>query len=70
MNNNQMTVKLWAELDDNQSEDLNGGYAYQPISIAGGVGALQVNGNGGTQINLVPIGKAPVYLPYFFGYYG
>jgi hypothetical protein len=72
MNDNKMTVKSWdeiAQLDDRQAENLNGGgYGYQSLSvyIAGGVGAVQVNGGDGTQLNIAPTGKAPGYR---FGYY-
>ena len=64
MTNNQMTVKLWAEIDDNQAENLNGGYLN--IYIAGGVGAVQQNAGDGTQLNLVPIGKGPKNYFLFF----
>ncbi len=69
MNNDLMTVELWAELDDNQAENLNGGYGYGyptlNISIGGGVGALQQNAGDGVQLNVLPIGKAPKY-PYYY----
>jgi hypothetical protein len=73
MNDNQMTVKSWdeiAEIDDRQAENLNGGgysYQYVGVNIAGGVGSLQVNGGNGTQLNILPTGKAPSYS---YGYYG
>jgi hypothetical protein len=72
MKDHQMTVKSWdeiAQLDDCQAENLNGGgygYQYINVNIAGGVGSLQVNGGDGTQLNILPIGKAPKR----YGYYG
>lgn len=61
-----MTVNLlWDELDDDQAENLNGGFydRYLNINIAGGVGALQQNAGDGYQSNYYPVGKAPKY-PY------
>jgi hypothetical protein len=68
MNNAQMTVKLWAELDENQAENLNGGYYYPSlnVNIAGGVGAFQQNAGDGVQLNVLPIGKAPKKYPYYY----
>jgi CubicO group peptidase (beta-lactamase class C family) len=68
MNDNKMTVKLWDEITESQSENLNGGsgygygYSYNPTSINfnGGVGAVQINGGDGTQVNFDPTGKGPV----------
>lgn len=62
MNNNAMTVKLWDEITEVQSETLNGGSGgYNPISIniGGGVGSVQVNGGDGSQFNILPTGKGP-----------
>ncbi len=72
MNNELMTVNLWNELDETQSENLNGGYygyTYQSIYIAGGVGSIQVNGGDGTQINLGSVGKGPKYTYGYYPYY-
>jgi hypothetical protein len=70
VNNELMTANLWNELDESQSENLNGGYYYgytsQYISIGGGVGSLQVNGGDGSQLNIYPVGKAPNYRPYYY----
>jgi hypothetical protein len=69
VNNELMTANLWNELDESQSENLNGGYygyTSQYISIAGGVGSLQVNGGDGYQFNVYPVGKAPQYRPYYY----
>jgi hypothetical protein len=68
MNDNTMTVKLWNEITEVQSENLNGGsgygygYSYNPTSINfnGGVGAVQINGGDGAQVNISPIGKGSV----------
>ena len=67
MNNELMTVQLWNELNDNQAENLNGGYYYPylNISIGGGVGAIQQNAGDGVQLNVLPVGKAPKY-PYYY----
>jgi CubicO group peptidase (beta-lactamase class C family) len=77
MNNNTMTVKLWNEITEVQSENLNGGsgygygygYSYNPTSINfnGGVGAVQINGGDGAQVNISPTGKGPVNR-YSYGY--
>jgi hypothetical protein len=77
VNNELMTVKLWNELDESQSADLNGGYGYGygyggynytslNVSIGGGVGSLQQNAGDGTQININPVGKAAKYYPYYY----
>lgn len=66
MNNELMTVNLlWAELDDDLAENLNGGFndRYLNVSIAGGVGSLQQNAGDGYQNNYYPVGNAP-YYPY------
>jgi hypothetical protein len=70
MNNNTTTVKLWNEITEIQSEHLNGGHGYSYISlnIGGGVGSVQVNGGDGSQINILPSGKAPSYGYYGYGY--
>jgi hypothetical protein len=68
MNDNKMTAKLWDEITESQSENLNGGYgygygySYNPTSINfnGGVGAVQINSGDGTQVNFDPTGKGPV----------
>ncbi|WP_310488422.1 hypothetical protein [Chamaesiphon sp. VAR_69_metabat_338] len=71
MNNELVTAKLWNELDESQTENLNGGggygYGYSPnlnISIAGGVGSLQQNAGDGYQFNVYPVGKAS--KPYYY----
>ncbi len=75
MNDNKLTVKSWdeiTEIDESQSQNLNGGgYSsqYIGVSISGGVGSLQVNGGNGTQINLLPKGKAPSYRYGYYRYY-
>jgi hypothetical protein len=71
MNNDLMTVNLlWAELDDDLAENLNGGSdsTYLNISIAGGVGSVQQNGDDGYQSNY-SVGNAPYYYPYYYPYY-
>jgi hypothetical protein len=77
MNNELMTVKLWNELDEIQTENLNGGggygygyggynYTSLNISIGGGVGSIQQNAGDGVQFNLNSVGKAPQYRPYYY----
>ena len=50
MNATQMTVKLWDEMTEVQSETLNGGSGGSKYSI-GTVGNLQINEGDGVQIN-------------------
>lgn len=53
--NTKTTVNWWhqaSELNDNQSEHLNGGSGLTSISISGGLGAIQINSSNGAQINL------------------
>ena len=49
------TVNWWhhaPEVDERQSENLNGGSGLASISISGGLSALQINSSNGAQINL------------------
>lgn len=49
------TVNWWhqaSELNDHQSENLNGGSGLASIFISGGLGALQINSANGAQINV------------------
>jgi hypothetical protein len=49
------TVNWWyqaSELDDHQSENLNGGSGFLSVSISGGLGAVQINKSNGDQVNL------------------
>ena len=67
---NNISVKFWNDLTETQSENINGGYSYRPISviIGGGVGALQINAGDGGQVNFAPTGYGPAYVSYY-GYY-
>ncbi len=71
MNDRKMTVELWAqiaEVDADRAENLNGGgYRYQSVylGISGGIGALQINGVDGSQLNLYPKGKSLRYYSYY-----
>jgi hypothetical protein len=50
------TVNWWhqaSELDDRQSENLNGGSGFASVSISGGLGAVEINKSNGAQINLI-----------------
>jgi hypothetical protein len=53
----KMTINWWrqtSELNDHQSENLNGGSNYTSISvgISGELGPVQINSSNGAQINL------------------
>jgi hypothetical protein len=49
------TINWWhqaPDLNDHQSENINGGSGFTSISIAGGVSVVQINSSDGAQINL------------------
>lgn len=49
------TVNWWhhaPEIDEQRSEELNGGSGFASIFVSGGLGALQINSSDGAQINL------------------
>jgi hypothetical protein len=72
MQDNKMTVTLWAEIteiDENQSENLNGGNGHFNLYIAGGIGSVQQNGNDGLQVNVLSKGYAPRGCGYHRPYY-
>ena len=49
------TVSWWhqaSELDDRQSENINGGSDFASVSITGGLGTVEINKSNGAQINL------------------
>jgi hypothetical protein len=68
----KLTIELWDEVTEAQSENLNGGSGFSNITmdIAGGVGGVQINGSDGAQINLRPQGKGSRFrVGYYGGYY-
>ncbi len=53
--NTKTTVNWWhqaSELDDRQSEKLNGGSGFTSVSISGGLDAVEINRSNGAQIYL------------------
>jgi hypothetical protein len=49
------TINWWhqaPELDDNQSENLNGGSGFASVSISGGLGNVEINKSDGARISL------------------
>jgi hypothetical protein len=72
MNDNKMTVKLWAqivEVDADRAENLNGGSGHGCrsvyVGVSGGMGPLQINGVDGTQLKIQPKGKGLRYYSYY-----
>ena len=51
MNATQMTVKLWNEITEVQSETLNGGSGSSKYYFEGSVGNIQINEGDGVQVN-------------------
>lgn len=56
MKNKKITVELWAEIDENRAEYLNGGY--MGIYVSGSVGSFQQSGDKQTQVNVFSSDKA------------
>ena len=73
MNNNEMTVKLWNEITEVQSEALNGGSgggSESQFTFLGPVGNLQINRGDGVQINPGAINQQSFNSLNFFGRHG
>ena len=54
-------VNLWSKIDDDRAENLNGGIGYLKLSIAGGIGAAQPEGDDSTGLKVYTIGTPSNY---------
>ena len=55
------TVNLWSKIDDGQAANLSGGVGYMKLTIAGGIGATQTEGDDSSQVKVYAIGSQPNY---------
>jgi hypothetical protein len=63
MKNDKTT--LWAKIDDDRAEHLNGGAGTMKFYIGGGIGAAQPDGDDDARLKILPIDKTHKYYKFY-----
>ena len=64
MKNFKTTVNLWSKIDDNQAANLSGGVGYMKLTIAGGIGTAQTDGDDSSRVKVYEIGNPSHYYSF------